>query len=67
MEHVLVVAVELRDSVICAKVLQADGTRENVFFVVMEATVGIGLELDLHQLSYVLRDEGLSLLLGHLR
>ena len=54
MEHVLVVAVKLRDSVICAEVLQADGTRENVFLVVMQATVGICLELDLHQLGHVL-------------
>ena len=66
MEHVLLAALELRDSIILAEVLQAYGAGENVFLIIMQATVGICLELDLYQLGHVLLDVGLSLLHGHL-
>ena len=65
-EHMLLVALELRDSVIRAEVLQAYGARENVFLIVMQATVRICLELGLHQLGHVLLDVSLGLLRGHL-
>ena len=67
MENVLVIAVEPRDLVVLAEVLQAYGASEDLFLVGVQATVGICLELDLDQLGHVVRKESLSLLYGHLR
>ena len=67
MENVLVIAVEPRDLVVLAEVLQAYGASEDLFLVSVQATVGICLELDLDQLGHVVRKESLSLLYGHLR